>query len=105
VLIIRRVLRLLWPLSEPILFLVLFFILVFFFVVVVFLGLLPSSDWLSPGHLAREGGSRRCLDFFVIIVDVEVNLGPRQVGLHSIRGEFVVSEVGLILIAIGSKQG
>ena len=104
-LVIRRVRRLPRLLSEPILFLVVLFILVFFFVVVVFLGFLPNTRWLSPGRLARQVGSRCCLDVLVIIVDVEVNLGPRQVGLHSIRGEFVVSEVGLILIAIGSKQG
>jgi hypothetical protein len=75
VLVIRRVRRLPRLLSEPILFLALLFIFVFFFVIVVFLGFLPGTDWLSPGRLAREAGSRRCLDVFVIIVDVEVNLG------------------------------
>ena len=74
-LIIRCILRLLWLLSEPILFLALLFIFVFFLVVVIFLGFLPSTDWLSPGHLALLVGRRRCLVVFVLIVDVEVNLG------------------------------
>lgn len=74
-LVIWRVLRLLWLLSEPILFLALLFIFIFFLVVVIFLGFLPSTDWLGPGRLARLVGSWRCLDIFVIIIDVEVNLG------------------------------
>lgn len=70
-------------LPEPIFLVNLFLIFVLFFFVIIFL-VLSTAAWLSPVRLAWKVGSRRCLFFLVLIIDVEVYLGLGFMGFKNI---------------------